>query len=100
MNIMSIYIIPAILILTVTSFFLWIVASKIISYVRIRSYKKYVERRKNEHWYIFLDNVFICIYNHGVANKDTNYRSGYKDGYNAGISSHFHEGFSKIINDK
>ena len=32
--------------------------------------------------------------------KDQNYRKGYKDGYNAGISSHFQEGFQRIINSK
>ena len=50
---------------------------------------------------IMCSSVFvIMVWLIFMVAKDANYRSGYKDGYNAGISSHFHEGFSKIINDK
>lgn len=50
---------------------------------------------------IMCSSVFvIMVWLIFMVAKDANYRSGYKDGYNAGISSHFHEGFSKIINNK
>ena len=48
MNIMSIYIIPAVTIISVVIFTLWIIISKIVDYKRRQDYENYVVRRRNE----------------------------------------------------